>query len=249
MQVLGIDIGGSGIKGAPVDTKRGVLLKKRHRIDTPRPASPHAVARTVGKLVKHFSWRGPIGIALPAVVKEGRVRTAANISDAWLDVDASALFAKATGRRVSVVNDADAAGCAEMAFGAGRGLQGVVVMVTLGTGIGTALFVDGRLVPNTELGHLTLRGRDAEHWAAASVRERRKLSWEKWAQRVDAYLQLLNGYLWPDRFIIGGGVSKKADRYLSLLTTPVPTVAAKLRNDAGIIGAALEFERQHRRNR
>jgi polyphosphate glucokinase len=151
-------------------------------------------------------------------------------------------FSEATDRKVSVVNDADAAGCAEMAFGAGRGQKGLVIMVTLGTGIGTALFIDGRLVPNTELGHLTLRGRDAERWAAASVRERNNLSWEAWARRLDAYLHLLHGYFWPDLFIIGGGVSKKADRYLSLLTIPEPVVAARLRNDAGIIGAALAFK-------
>lgn len=249
MRVLGIDIGGSGIKGAPVDTKRGVLLEKRYRIPTPQPATPRAIAQVVHRVVKHFSWRGPVGIAMPAVIKNGRVRTAANISRAWLGVDAVDRFAEATQRRVSVINDADAAGCAEMLFGAGRKRGGLVIMVTLGTGIGTAIFIDGRLVPNTELGHLTIRGREAETWASAGVRERKKLSWEKWARRVDAYLHLLQGYFWPDLFILGGGVSKNAKRYLSRLTLPTPTVPARMRNDAGIVGAALAFDRQNQERR
>jgi polyphosphate glucokinase len=181
---------------------------------------------------------------MPSVIKGGRVRTAANISRSWLGVDAAARFAKATGCRVSVINDADAAGYAEMHFGAGRKQGGLVIMVTLGTGIGTALFMNGHLVPNTELGHLTLRGRDAETWAAASVREKKNLRWKKWAGRVDAYLHLLEAYFWPDLFIVGGGVSKKADKFLPLLTLTTPIVPAKLFNDAGIIGAALAYEHE-----
>jgi polyphosphate glucokinase len=184
---------------------------------------------------------------LPAVVKDGRARTAANISRGWLGVDARALLRKATQRKVAVINDADAAGYAEMTFGAGRRRRGVVIMVTLGTGIGTALFVNGHLLPNSELGHLTLRGRDAETWAAESVRERESLSWKKWSRRVDAYLHLMQRYFWPDLFIVGGGVSKKWEKFLPHLTLPTPVVPAKLRNDAGIIGAALAFEHEKRR--
>jgi polyphosphate glucokinase len=246
MRVLGIDIGGSGIKGAPVDTKRGVLLDRRYRVSTPQPATPRAIAQCVRRVVEQFEWRGPVGIAMPAVIKNGRVRTAANISRAWLGIDAVHRFAAATDLPVSVINDADAAGCAEVHFGAGRNRKGLVIMVTLGTGIGTAIFIDGRLVPNTELGHLLIRGRDAESWASAGAREHKKLSWEKWARRVDAYLHLLHGYFWPDLFIIGGGVSKKADRFFSQLTLPTPTVPARMRNDAGIIGAALAFERERK---
>ena len=249
IKVLGIDVGGSGIKGAPVDTRRGKLLEERHRIATPQPATPRAVARAVVQIAKHFHWKGPIGCAVPAVVKSGRLRTAANISRSWLGVDAAERFASVTGCRVSVINDADAAGYAEMHFGAGRRRRGLVIMVTLGTGIGTALFINGHLMPNTELGHLTLRGRDAETWAAASVREDQGLGWKQWARRVDAYLHLLHAYFWPDLFIIGGGVSKKADKFLHLLTLPTPIVPARLKNDAGIIGAALAYEHERTRGR
>jgi polyphosphate glucokinase len=249
IKILGIDVGGSGIKGAPVDTRRGKLLEERHRIATPQPATPRAVARTVGEIAKHFHWKGPIGCAVPAVVKSGRLRTAANISRSWLGVNAAERFAGTSGCRVSVINDADAAGYAEMHFGAGRRRRGLVIMVTLGTGIGTALFINGHLVPNTELGHLTLRGRDAETWAAASVREEKGLGWKKWARRLDAYLHLMHAYFWPDLFIIGGGVSKKTDKFLHMLTLPTPIVPARLRNDAGIIGAALAYEHERRRGK
>ncbi len=249
MRVLGIDVGGSGIKGAPVDTASGKLLAERKRIKTPHPATPQAVARTVRELARHFDWEGPIGCAMPAVVKRGRLRTAANISRSWLGVNAVALLRKETGCPVSVINDADAAGYAEMHFGAGRNREGLVIMVTLGTGIGTALFINGHLVPNTELGHLTLRGRDAETWAAESVREKKDLGWKKWARRVDAYLRLLQGYFWPDAFIIGGGVSGKWRKFLPHLKLITPIVPAKLRNDAGIIGAALAYDHERRRTR
>jgi polyphosphate glucokinase len=251
IRVLGIDIGASGIKGAPVDTQRGVLLAERHRVETPHPATPAAVARSVREIVDHFGWRGPVGCTVPAVVQQGRLRTAANISRQWLGVNAVTLFRRATGRRVAVLNDADAAGYAEMHFGAGRGRSGLVIIVTLGTGIGTALFINGHLVPNTELGHLELRGQDAEKWAAESVREAHDLSWKKWAKRVDAYLHELQRYFWPDLFIVGGGVSKKYAKFLPRLTVPTRVVPAKLRNDAGIIGAALAYqhERQHGRQK
>jgi polyphosphate glucokinase len=220
-------------------------------VATPQPATPHAVARAVASIVERFTWKGPIGCALPAVVKDGRVRTAANISRSWLGIDARALLREASKRRVTVINDADAAGYAEMTFGAGRRRSGLVIMVTLGTGIGTAVFTDGHLVPNTELGHLVLRGRDAETWASESVRENKSLGWKKWSRRVDAYLHLLQRYFWPDLIIVGGGVSKKWRKFLPRVTLPTPVVPAKLRNDAGIIGAALawEHERLHARQK
>ncbi|MGH8746815.1 MAG: polyphosphate--glucose phosphotransferase [Burkholderiales bacterium] len=249
MHVLGVDVGGSGIKGAPVDTTSGSLLAARKRIRTPDPATPQAVARTVAGIARHFEWHGPIGCAMPAVVKRGRLRTAANISRGWLGVNAAALLHKHTGCPVSVINDADAAGYAEMHFGAGRNREGLVIMVMLGTGIGSALFINGHLVPNTELGHLTLRGRDAETWAAESVREKKNLGWKKWARRLDAYLQLLQGYFWPDAFIIGGGASKKWRKFLPHLTLVAPVVPARLRNEAGIVGAALAYAHERRRAR
>jgi polyphosphate glucokinase len=249
MRVLGIDVGGSGIKGAPVDTASGKLLAKRKRIKTPDPSTPRAVARTVAEIARHFDWDGPIGCALPAAVKRGRLRTTANISRSWLGIDAAALLKKETGCQASAINDADAAGYAEMHFGAGRNREGLVVMVTLGTGIGTALFINGHLVPNTELGHLTLRGRDAETWAAESVREKKDLGWKEWARRVDAYLRLLQSYFWPDLFIIGGGVSKKWRKCRPRLTVATPVVPAQLRNDAGMVGAALAYDHERRRAR
>jgi len=218
-------------------------------VATPQPATPRAVAQAVASIVDGFGWKGPIGCALPAVVKHGRVRTAANISRRWLGVDAHALLRKASGRAVTAINDADAAGYAEMTFGAGRRRSGLVIMVTLGTGIGTALFINGHLVPNTELGHLVLRGRDAETWAAESVREHDDLSWKKWSRRVDAYFHLLQRYFWPDLIIVGGGVSKKWRKFLPRLTLATPVVPAKLRNDAGIVGAALAYEHERRRAR
>lgn len=205
------------------------------------------MAGTIGEIVKHFRWSGPIGCAVPAVVKSGRICTASNISKQWLGVDAVRLLRKATGCAVSVINDADAAGYAEMTFGAGKKRTGLVIMVTLGTGIGTALFINGHLLPNTELGHLVLDGKDAEDRAASSVRESKDLSWKRWSRRVDDYLHLLHEYFWPDLFVIGGGVSKQHDKFLPRLTQQVPVVPAKLRNDAGIIGAALAFEHERER--
>ena len=247
MNVLGIDVGGTGIKGAPVDTLHGRLVGERHRIPTPRPATPKAVTGAVAEVVAHFGWTGPIGCAMPAVVQQGVVRTAANISRTWLGKDAGELFEQAIGRPVTLINDADAAGYAEMHFGAGRGHAGLVIVVTLGTGIGTALFVNGHLVPNCELGHLEIRGKDAEKWAAESVRVARQLSWKAWARRVETYLQHLQRYFWPDLLIIGGGVSKKSDKFIPHLTLSVPVVPAQLGNDAGIVGAALAHAHAQRR--
>lgn len=239
MKILGIDIGGTGIKGAVVDTKKGHLVTDRLRLPTPQPATPDAVAATVAAIAGHFEWTGAIGCTFPGVVRGGTIHTAANVDHAWLGVDASQVFGKATGLPVTVLNDADAAGLAETAHGAARKCDGAVMVLTLGTGIGSALLIGGRLVPNTELGHLWLRGDDAEKWAAASVRERLELDWDEWAARVDDYLRLVERLFWPDLFVLGGGVAKKADRFLPKLTCTTPVVPARLQNAAGIVGAAM----------
>lgn len=239
MEVLGIDIGGTGIKGAPVDTAKGELLADRFRLLTPQPATPEAVTETVARVVAHFGWKGSVGCGFPAVILHGVACTAANISKKWVGVDVRSAFEAATDCTFKVANDADVAGLAEMRFGAGRNRRGVVLIVTLGTGIGTALFVDGRLVPNTELGHIELGGKDAERVAAESVRDRKGLSWKKWAERVDEFLGRMQAYLWPELVIIGGGISKKHQKFLPRLSVDIEVVPAQLRNEAGIIGGAL----------
>lgn len=239
MQLLGIDIGGTGIKGAVVDPDRGELVTERHRIETPHPATPDAVTDVVGQLARHFSWDGPIGCTFPGVVAHGIVGTAANVDDAWIGVDAGARFSEATGCPVTVLNDADAAGLAEMVHGAGKGRADTVLLLTLGTGIGSALFVDGLLVPNTELGHVEVDGEEAEKRAAESVREREDLSWHKWAHRLNRVLHTLERLINPQLIIIGGGVSKKSDKFFPHLETRAELVAAHLRNQAGIVGAAM----------
>ena len=238
MAVLGIDIGGTGIKGAPVDGEGGKILGERFRVETPRPATPEAVAEGVAGIVEHFDWKGPVGAGFPAVVRRGRVCTAANIDDSWIGRDAESLFQEATGRAFSVLNDADAAGLAEMSFGAGRGRSGVVLVLTIGTGIGSALFTDGRLVPNTEFGHLEMDGKAAETRASARVRSRRNLTWKKWSALLDDYLKRAAFYLWPELIIVGGGVSKRHEKFLPHLTVDCEVVPALLRNEAGIVGAA-----------
>jgi polyphosphate glucokinase len=239
-EVLGVDIGGSGIKGAPVDLSAGRFARDRLRIETPHPAAPEAVADVVRSIIEHFEWAGPVGVTYPGVVVGGVTRTAANVHKRWIGLDAADLFAKVTGRPVTVLNDADAAGIAEMAFGAGKGHDGVVMVLTFGTGIGSALFVDGILVPNTELGHLEIHGKDAEHRASAQVRVAKELSWEKWAERVEAYLRHVDALFSPRLIIIGGGVSKRADKFLPLIRgVAAEVVPAALHNDAGIIGAAM----------
>ncbi len=239
---LGIDIGGSGIKGAPVDIGRGELIAERLRIATPQPATPESVARCVAEIVEHFEWHGPIGATMPGVVKQGVVLTAANIDEEWIGTDAATLFAEASDNPVMVLNDADAAGIAEMRFGAGKDRLGVVIMITLGTGIGFAVFNDGVLLPNVEMGHIEINGRDAETLASARVREEDDTSWKKWAESVDLYLDRIDNLLWPDLIIIGGGVSKKADKFFSHLNTRAELVPATLLNEAGIVGAALATE-------
>jgi polyphosphate glucokinase len=238
--VLGVDIGGSGIKAAPVDLDTGTLVSERVKLDTPQPAEPEAVAGVVSELVTRFSWTGRAGITFPGVVADGIIRTAANVDRSWIGTDSNKLFAAATGLTVSVINDADAAGLAEMRFGAGVGQKGTVLMLTLGTGIGSALFIDGILVPNTEFGHIEIRGKEAEKRAAEAVREEHALSWGKWAGRVDEYLEHMEMLLSPKLIIIGGGISRKSGKFLPLLTgLRAAVVPATLLNDAGIVGAAM----------
>lgn len=238
---FGIDIGGSGIKGCVVDLDAGALDGDRVRITTPQPSTPDAVADVVADIVKQFGWDGPVGVTLPCVIKKGTAYTAANVDKGWIGTDAAALFAARLGKdisQVTVLNDADAAGMAEMRYGLGKGHDGVVVLLTFGTGIGSALFQDGKLVPNTEFGHLEVDGHDAEKRAAASVKDEKGLSWHEWAHRVTAYLRTLEDLIWPDLVIAGGGVSKKAEHWLPLLEVRTKVVAAALKNDAGIVGAA-----------
>ena len=239
MEILGIDVGGSGIKGAIVDTTKGELITERHRIVTPQPATPDAVINVIVQIVNHFDWHGPIGCGFPAAVVNEITKTAANIDNSWIGVNASAQIEKATGCPTHLVNDVDAAAFAEMNFGAGVGETGTVFMAAFGTGIGTAIFRKGQLIPNTELGHITLNGIKAEHYAANSVRETKDLSWEIWGLRVNEYLKLIESLFWPDLFIIGGGVSKNFDSYKEFLNVEARVVPAASRNHAGIIGAAL----------
>ncbi|MFF7201634.1 polyphosphate--glucose phosphotransferase [Streptomyces sp. NPDC008141] len=241
MNVFGVDIGGSGIKGAPVDLERGDLAQERHKVLTPHPATPDAVADGVVEVVRHFDWSGPVGVTFPGVVTSGVTRTAANVDKGWIDVDAAGLLNERLGGvGVTLLNDADAAGVAEMTFGAGRGRKGVVMLLTFGTGIGSALFVDGRLVPNTELGHLELHGHEAEKRASTKVKDDEDLSWPHWAHRVQKYLAHVEMLFSPELFIIGGGVSRKADKFVPLVEgIRAEIVPAELQNNAGIVGAAM----------
>lgn len=240
MAILGIDIGGSGIKGNLVDTTTGEVVAERHKILTPQPSRPEAVAAVVGDLVRHFDYRGPVGCTFPAIVRHGVALSAANVDVSWVGTDADAMFTEATGLPVTVLNDADAAGVAEMAFGAGAGRDGVVLLLTFGTGIGSALFTDGVLVPNTELGHLQFEGfSSVEQWAAASAREREQLSWRKWAGRVEKYLHHLERLFSPDLFILGGGVSRRWEKWGEKIRLDTEVVPALLENEAGIVGAAM----------
>jgi len=236
---FGIDVGGSGIKGCPVDLDAGTLIGERLRISTPEPSTPDAVAAVADRIVDQFGWHGCLGVTIPCVVKNGIACTAANVDPSWIGTDAVSLLEKQIGEPVLVINDADAAGLAEMRYGAGREADGVVMLLTFGTGIGSAVFSDGELVPNTEFGHLQMDDRDAEDLAAASVRDEQDLSWQEWAPRVSRYLRALESLIWPDLIIVGGGVSKKADKWLPLLDNRTLVVPAQLRNDAGIVGAAL----------
>jgi polyphosphate glucokinase len=236
---FGIDIGGTGMKAAPVDLATGQLAADRFRIDTPQPATPKALAEVVRRLVDHHDWNGQVGVCMPSVVTKGIVKSAANIDKSWIDIDADELFTEAVGAPVSVLNDADAAGVAEMTWGSGKGRSGVVLCLTFGTGIGSGLFVDGVLVPNTELGHLELDGPDIEKRAAASARDREGLSWEQWGDRVDLYLRHVVMLFSPELIIIGGGASKKPGKWLDRVDPGCEVVVATMANNAGIAGAAL----------
>lgn len=235
-----MDIGGSGIKGAPVDLDRGDLARERHKVLTPHPATPEGVADGVAEVVGHFDWSGPVGITFPGVVTDGITRTAANVDKGWIDVDARTLLGERIGQPVTILNDADAAGVAEMTFGAGKGRAGTVILLTFGTGIGSAVFTNGELVPNTELGHLELHGHDAEKHASTKAKEDGDLSWQHWAHRVQKYLLHVEMLFSPELFIIGGGVSRKAEKFLPLIEkVRAELVPAQLQNNAGIVGAAM----------
>jgi polyphosphate glucokinase len=239
--VLGIDIGGTGVKGAPVDLATGEFVADRLKIKTPKPATPEAVADVVEEIAGKFAGSlgvSPIGIAIPAVCQHGVARSAANIDPSWVDTDVDALFTERLGRPVHVVNDADAAGVAEARYGVARDVPGLVILTTLGTGIGSAFLLDGKLMPNSELGHLEIDGHDAEHRAAQSAKERENLSYKEWAERLQRYYGHVESLFWPDLFVVGGGISKSSDKFLPLLDLRTPIVPAKLRNQAGIVGAA-----------
>lgn len=239
MDVLGIDIGGSGIKGAIINTESGALITERYRLPTPEKAQPKDVAKVVAELVAHFKYRGVFGCGFPAIIRKGTAFSAANVSADWIGTDAAALFTKASGMPAYVLNDADAAGIAEMRFGAGKGQGGVVMVVTLGTGIGSAIFVDGKLLPNSEFGHMSVRGKDAEHRASDAVRQAKNLSWKKYAARLEEVINQMDLLVSPDLIIVGGGISKQADEFLPLLKVRPKMVPAQLLNQAGIIGAAM----------
>jgi polyphosphate glucokinase len=240
MHILGVDIGGSGIKGAIVDIIKGELVTERYRIETPQPATPEAIAAALAQLVIHFNWHGPVGSGFPAVIQHGIVRTAANISPSFIGTHVDKLFLEATKCPCYSLNDADAAGMAEMHFGEGAGQSGVVLLITIGTGLGTAFFTDGKLLPNTELGHLYLKnGKKAEHYASGAVRKTEVLSWKRWGKRFNKYLTMMEELFWPDLIILGGGASKKFDKFKGQITVEVPVKPASFLNQAGIVGAAL----------
>ncbi len=239
MYALGIDIGGSGVKGALVDLKKGELISERVRYDTPENSHPDAVAALVAKIVEDLDWHGPVGCTFPGIIYHGVIKTSANLDKSWQDVDGKHLMERVTGRSVRLLNDADAAGVAEMQFGAGRNQKGVTIMLTFGTGIGSAIFVDDKLLPNTEFGHILIRGKDAEHRASAKIKKDEGLSWSAWAERVNEYLGVMEFFFSPDLFIVGGGISKKAEKFMPLLKTRARIVTAQLMNEAGIIGAAM----------
>jgi polyphosphate glucokinase len=246
MEILGIDVGGTGIKGAIVDVKTGELVTERYRLLTPKPATQPAVIETIEAIIKHFDWHGPVGCGFPAAVKDEIVKTASKIDNSWIGVNASAQIEKETGCPTHLVNDADAAGFAEVEFGAGKDHKGTVFMAAFGTGIGTSIFHNQQLVPNTELGHLEMHGMEAEDYAANSVREKNNLSWEEWGGRVNEYLHLIEALFWPDIIIIGGGVSKSFHEFKPFIHLETEVVPAESRNHAGIIGAALAVSAKHR---
>lgn len=242
MKVLGIDVGGSGFKGAPVDTRTGKLLEERHKVEIESPCTVKRGVAAVREIVKHFHWRGPVGVGFPGIVRRGRIGAVGNLGDEWIGRNGEALFRRATQASVVLINDADAAGLAEMRFGVGRGRTDTVLMLTLGTGIGSALFYRGVLFPNLEFGHIPWRGRPIERYASASARKRQDLSWPAWAARLSVAIGVMERLVSPDLIILGGGVSRKQSKWLRFVKASARVVPARLRNDAGIIGAALAAE-------
>ncbi len=240
--MLGIDIGGSGIKAAIVDTEKGCLLTERNRFKTPKPATPQAIAETIAEMIASFNYQGPVGCGFPALINKGTAKTAANIHKSWVDIHVEQLFSDQTRQDVFVLNDADAAGLAELKFGAGRGRNGVVLMLTIGTGIGSALLNKGQLLPSTEFGHIEFKRDIAENYCSDRVRAEENMSWEKWGKRFNRYLKYMEKLFSPELFIIGGGTSKKLELFSELLTVNADVVPAELRNQAGIIGAACYAE-------
>jgi polyphosphate glucokinase len=249
MQILGIDVGGSGIKGAPVDTETGKLLAERIRIKTPDKAEPEPVAEVAAQIAQSFDWKKSIGIGFPAPIKNGIVMMAANVSEKWIGINADELFTSITGCSCKVGNDADVAGLAEMTFGAGKVQTGTVIMITLGTGIGTAIFSNGQLLPNTEFGHLQINGKEAEHQASDAARQQKDLSWKKYAKRLNRYMMTMERLFWPDLFIIGGGISKVHEKFIPLLTIQAKVMPAQFQNEAGIVGAALFTRNRNKRTK
>ncbi|WP_417068678.1 polyphosphate--glucose phosphotransferase [Niveibacterium terrae] len=245
MQILGVDVGGSGIKGAIVETRTGKLLSPRIRIATPQPATPEAVGQTLTELISRHGWTGPVGIGFPAAIQRGIARTAANIDASFIGLAIADYFSEISGSRCFIANDADVAGLAEMRFGAGKDHSGVVLIVTIGTGLGTALFANGQLLPNTELGHIFLKnGEEAEAYASDAAREAHKLKWSAWGKRFNRYLATMEALFWPDLIVLGGGASAKLEKYSSQITVRAPVVPASFLNQAGIVGAALFAETQ-----
>lgn len=240
---FGIDVGGSGVKGGIVDLDTGLLIGDRFKLETPQPATPDAVSKTVAAVVREFGWTEKVGVTYPGVVTDGIVQTAANVDKGWIGSNASEFYSKAlNGQPVTVLNDADAAGLAEERFGAGRDNTGVIVLLTFGTGIGSAVIHNGVLLPNTEFGHLEVGGKEAEHRAASSVKEKKGWSYERWTEEVTKVLVAIENAIWPDLFIAGGGISRKAEKWVPLLKNRTPVVAAALQNTAGIVGAAMAAE-------
>ncbi len=246
MKVLGIDIGGSAFKGAPVDTKTGRLLAERYRVEVSSPCSLQEGIAAAREIARHFKWKGPVGIGFPGIIQDGRIGAVGNLGHVWEGQNGSVLFRRATGSAVKLINDADAAGLAEMKFGSGRGKKNTVLLLTFGTGIGSALFYNGVLFPNAELGHVPWRGKAFERYAAASVRKRARLDWRQWAKRVNVYLAVMDRLFAPSLIIVGGGVSKKADKFMPYIRAKARVVPARLHNDAGIVGAALAWQQEAR---
>lgn len=246
MKVLGIDIGGSAFKGAPVDTQTGKLLAERHRVEVDAPCPTAQGLAAAREIARHFNWKGPVGIGFPGVVQGSRIGAVGNLGRNWEGQDGGKLFGRATGCPVALFNDADAAGLAEMKFGAGRRHQGSALMLTMGTGIGSALFHQGRLMPNIEFGHIPWKGKPIERFASAAVRKRRDLGWREWALRVNVFLAVAERISSPELIIIGGGVSRKSEKWFKYLKSSARIVPARLHNDAGIVGAALAWEQTGR---